>query len=108
MDPEVGALAPMFSLGAGEVAALTLSRRRPSLIFLTDDMAARLAAVQLGVRAHGTLGVLLRSVRRGDIPKQEMMALLRSLPGRSSLYLRNDLLEEVVRELDGWRPDDGQ
>ena len=54
----------MFSLDAGEVAALKILSKEPDLIFLTDDAAARLVATRLGFRVHGTIGVLIRAIRK--------------------------------------------
>ena len=65
-------LVQALSLDAGEQAALALMRLHPEAILLTDDAAARLAADQLGMRVHGTIGVLLRSVRGGRRTSEEV------------------------------------
>lgn len=52
------ALVRTFSLDLGEQAALSLTQQYPEAIFLTDDAAARLAATTLGLRVHGTIGIL--------------------------------------------------
>lgn len=66
-DERVAALASVFGLGAGEREALALARLRGCMVF-TDDAAARLAAESLGLRVHGTLGVLIRATRSGVGP----------------------------------------
>ena len=43
----------------------------------TDDTAARLAARNLSIRAHGTLGILLRAIRRGQRSRDELIEVLR-------------------------------
>jgi predicted nucleic acid-binding protein len=58
------ALAKSLSLGYGEQAALTLMQAHPDAILLTDDAAARLAANTLGYQVHGTVGILIRAIRR--------------------------------------------
>lgn len=70
----------------------------PQALFLTDDSAARLVAQQFGYRVHGTIGVLLRSIRRGQRTAASVVALLTDLPMRSSLYIRPSLLKEVIAE----------
>jgi predicted nucleic acid-binding protein len=55
----------MFSLDAGEMEALSILSKAPETVFLTDDAAARLVATQLGFKVHGTIGVLIRAIRRG-------------------------------------------
>lgn len=69
---------------------------RPEALLLTDDAAALIAANSLGYRAHGTLGVLLRSIRRSQRERQDVIAILRSLPKVSSLHIRRSLLEEII------------
>jgi predicted nucleic acid-binding protein len=66
-------LARTFSLAVGEQAALSLMALHPTAFLLTDDSAARLAAKALGYRSYGTLGVLLRSIRRGLHTQQQVI-----------------------------------
>jgi predicted nucleic acid-binding protein len=70
----------------------------PHAFFLTDDCAARLAAQQVGYQVRGTIGILLRSIRRGQRTASEVVTVLENLPSRSSLYLRPSLLKEVIAE----------
>jgi len=85
-----------FSLDAGETEALSIAREDPRAIFLTDDAAARLAAGQLGMRVHGTIGVLLRGIRRGNITPHQVLQALEEIPVKSTLHVRPSLLSEVV------------
>src|SRR5688500_17084180 len=57
-------LAQSFSLAAGEVEALAVMADQPGAILLTDDAAARLAAGELDYEVHGTIGIVLRALRR--------------------------------------------
>lgn len=99
-DAAVETLIKALSLDRGEQAALSFAQSRPSCIFLTDDAAARLAAKTLGVRVHGTLGVLLRAARRGKRSRGDVLELLRTLPSRSSLHIRRSLLVSVIRQVE--------
>lgn len=63
---ELLALAQSFSLAAGEVQALALMAEYPDAILLTDDAAARLAASQLNFEVHGSIGVVVRALRRAQ------------------------------------------
>jgi len=92
-----------FSLDLGEQAALTLAQDDPKSVLLTDDAAARLAAKALGVRSHGTIGILLRAVRRGQRSKVETIELLRQLPQLSTLHIRHQLLLEIIAQLEASR-----
>ena len=94
------ALVRALALDLGEQAALSLMARYPDAILLTDDAAARLAAKGLGYRVHGSIGVLLRAVRRQQRAPLEVLSLLRDLPSRSTLYIRPDLLEEIIARVE--------
>lgn len=94
------ALVKSLSLDLGEQAALTLMGKYPGGILLTDDAAARLAAVTLGYQVHGTIGILIRSIRRQQKPKEEILTILRDLPNLSTLYIRPELLKEIITRVD--------
>lgn len=90
----------LFVLHAGEAQALQLAQELNADLFLTDDTAARLAAGTLKMSAHGTLGVMLRAIRRAQRTPQEIVHVLRSLPDRSSLHLKRELLDEIIRQVE--------
>jgi len=98
--PAFEALARALALDRGEQAALSLCMGRPDSLFLTDDSAARLAARALGVRAQGTIGVLVRSIRRQQRTREQVVDMLRDLPARSTLHIRPGLLAEIIREVE--------
>jgi len=93
-------LAQALALDRGEVEALSLLEIYPRAWFLTDDAAARLVAEQRGCEAHGTIGLLIRSVRRGQRPAHEVLDLLRSLPQKSTLHVRPALLDAIIQQLE--------
>jgi predicted nucleic acid-binding protein len=85
----------IFSLDEGESQALALMENYPEGILLTDDAAARLVAEQMGFRVHGTVGIIVRSIRRGQRQPEEVLNILGEIPSKSTLYIRPSLLEEV-------------
>jgi len=97
--PGLETLSQVLSLHSGEWEALRLILEHPGLL-LTDDTAARLAATSLGIRAHGTIGILIRAIRRNQRTKPQVLALLRSLPASSTLHLKRSLLDTVIREVE--------
>jgi predicted nucleic acid-binding protein len=101
---QVNALARLMGLHAGETEALSLALQHPGCILLSDDSAARLAAKQLGIAVHGTIGILLRAIRRRQRSRMEVIELLRALPERSSLHIEARLLREILSELANMRP----
>ena len=60
-----------LDLGAGELAALALALDHPERVVLLDDGLARRTATAAGLRAMGTLGVLLEVKKAGLIPRIE-------------------------------------
>ena len=84
-----------LSLDTGECEALALMERGPTAIFLTDDSAARMVAERMGYKVHGTIGILLRSIRRKQLAPKEVLGLLDSLPQRCSLFIKPSLLDEI-------------
>jgi predicted nucleic acid-binding protein len=95
-SPKLIVFADTLGLAAGETAALALAEQQRLVVFLTDDSAARLAGEALGFRVHGTIGILLRSIRRGMRSRSEVLDILASIRERSSLHIARNLLAEVV------------
>lgn len=93
-------LVKSLSLDLGEQAALSLMALKPEAIFLTDDAAARLAAVSLGYQVHGSIGILIRAIRRQQKTKSEVLEILRNIPTRSTLFIRPGLLNEIVSHIE--------
>jgi predicted nucleic acid-binding protein len=85
-----------FMLDAGETEALSLMKENPHAIFLTDDASARLVAIQMGFGVHGTIGILVRAIRRGYRKPEEVLRVLSELPQKSTLYIKHSLLEEII------------
>ena len=100
VKPAFQTLVTALSLDLGEQAALSLMETYPQAIFLTDDAAARLAAVTLGYRVHGTIGVLLRAIRREQRSQEEVLTILRILPKQSTLHIRMKLLQDIITRLE--------
>jgi predicted nucleic acid-binding protein len=92
-------LCQIFSLDAGETESLAIMELYPTAIFLTDDAAARLVAEQLKFKVHGTIGVLLRSIRRGQKKPEEVLQILADIPRTSSLFIKSTLLSEIQQKI---------
>jgi len=97
---QVNALMPLYTLHLGEQEALHLCMDYSDSMLLTDDTAARLASKNIGITAHGTLGVLVRAIRRKTRSKAEVLALLRTIPLKTTLHIRASLLAEVIKDVD--------
>lgn len=92
--------ARLFALHPGELQALQIALEHRADMLLTDDTAARLAAKQLALSVHGTLGILLRSIRRGQRTTAQVQEVLQTLPGVSTLHVKQSLLDEILETLE--------
>ena len=99
-DASFQALVRALALDLGEQAALSLMALHPDGMLLTDDAAARLAAKGSGYQVHGSIGILLRAIRRQQRTPFEVLSTLRDLPSRSTLHIRPDLLEEIIAQVE--------
>ena len=86
----------IFSLDSGEIEALAIMEKNPTAVFLTDDASARLVAQQIVFKVHGTIGILIRSIRQGNRKPEEVLSILENIPLKSTLYIKSSLLEEVI------------
>jgi predicted nucleic acid-binding protein len=98
--PALEALAQVLSLHTGEWEALRVALEHRPGLQLTDDTAARLAAGNLGIATHGTIGILVRAIRRHQRTKAEILDVLRTLPAQSTLHLKRSLLDAVIHEVE--------
>lgn len=74
-------------------------KEQAGMIFLTDDAAARLVATRLGFRVHGTIGILIRAIRRDLMNSKEVLNVLNQIPSKSTLYIKPSLLQEVILKI---------
>lgn len=95
----VDTLGMLYTLHGGEYAALCQCLTAPRALLLTDDTAARLAATALAIPAHGTIGVVVRAMRRGQMDKAQTLAVLNQIPQRTSLHVRRGLLADIVQQV---------
>ncbi len=63
------------SLGFGEASSIAVAKAR-SFVFACDDKAARKEAVLFGVRLTGTVGILIKAVRKRIIDRDKANEIL--------------------------------
>jgi len=84
-----------IALDEGEIAALALALERKINDVLIDERPAREAAVRLGLRVSGLLGVLIRARRSGLIGS--VKPLLLRLQNEAEFWLGEKLIGQVVQ-----------
>ena len=100
MSNEITRVARLFALHEGELQSLQIAVEQVGALLLNDDAGARLAASHLAIPVHGTIGILLRSIRRNQRTKNQVLDTLRSLPSASTLHLKQAFLDEIVRAVE--------
>ena len=85
----------VFSLDIGEIEALAVLEKYPNAMFLTEDAAARLVAERMSFKVHGTIGLLVRSIRRSQRKPLDVLKILSDISNKSTLYLKTSLLEDA-------------
>ncbi len=88
-----------FSLDAGEIEALAIIEKNPDAMFLTDDACARLVADRMGFKVHGTIGIIVRAIRREFMQPEQVLRILAEIPSKSSLHIRPSLLEKIIGKI---------
>lgn len=86
-------------LHVSERACLALCTRGGINTLLTDDLAVRDAAKQLGVQPVGSLGVIIRAFHMHNIERVEAETLLRRLQMTSSLFVTDAIVELAIERL---------
>lgn len=100
VDVSLATLSQALSLDQGEAEALALMAFHRDAIFLTDDAAARLAAEESGYKVHGTIGLLVRAVRKGHRAPDDVLSILGHIHENSTLYIRQSLVSDVIKRLE--------
>ena len=91
------ALASNTALDPGETAALALALERGIADVLIDESSGRAAALALGLRVSGLIGVLIEGKRRNLVPA--LRPLLDRLVTGARFWLADRLRERVVRSV---------
>ncbi len=86
------------SLDPGEVAAMSLALERGIRDVLMDERAGRAAALALGLRPSGLLGVLVQAKQNGWIPR--VSPLIDALENGARFRVSADLRERILRLAD--------
>ena len=81
-----------------QTVILAIMAKNPQALFLTAA-AARLVAEQMRFNVHGTIGIVVRSLRRRQGKPEEVIQILSNIPAKSTLYIRHTLLKDIVGEV---------
>jgi uncharacterized protein len=83
-------------LDRGEAETLALAMELKAALVLLDEKEGRHAAIRLGLRSLGTLGVLLQAKRHGEII--EVRPLLDDLREQAGFFVSDNLYWQVLEQ----------
>lgn len=84
------------SLGIGEAASIAIARHR-GFIFACDDRAARKEAALCGVRLTGTVGILIKAVRVGEIDLRKANSILKEMVSHGFYAPVERITKDIVK-----------
>jgi len=102
IQSKIGMLSSIYSLDYGEITALSIALKfynDKEIIFVSDDSAARIASDNLNIKSVGTIGLIIKSVTRQILKPEEALSIFNSIPEKSSLYIKQNLLNQIVQRL---------
>ncbi|MEK6975458.1 MAG: hypothetical protein AABY18_03850 [Candidatus Thermoplasmatota archaeon] len=85
---------PVRRLSGADRLVLAFADARDAPV-LTDDLDVRDAARALGIRAIGSIGIILRAITTRLLPRAEGLAALDALLEDSSMYVTRALIEQA-------------
>jgi len=88
-----------FSLQRGETDCIHLAFDLRPCTFLTDDLAARIAAEKLSIEVHGTVGIIAYAFRQRWLSLNQAEEALNRLYCQSSLFITYAIIENAILRL---------
>lgn len=89
----------MRHLQAGECEALCLCWQIDVKTLLTDDLAVRHKAQELGIVSVGSLGVVVGAYHKGEVTLDQAEQYLQALYSVSSLFVTQTIVELAIEKL---------
>lgn len=86
-------------LHAGELAALFLCRSLSIATLLTDDLAVRHQAKNLGITPAGSLGIVVRAYHLEYISRESAVSSIQALQNVSSLFVTPAIVTLAIEQL---------
>lgn len=90
---------PPVMLDPGETEVLAWAQTFASALVLLDDEEARVEARRLKLEVCGTLGVFVRSFRKGLLSLEQTELSIRELGARPDIWIGSKLCERVLASL---------
>ena len=89
-----------YHIDLGEAQAIGLAKQEKIKYFFTDDWDARELADALELKAHGTLGLVVRAYRISRLNKAEAVDIIEELYHGSSLFITSRIVKKAKERMD--------
>ena len=89
-----------YHIDLGEAQAIALAKQEDTKYFFTDDWEAREVSEALGLKAHGTLGIVIRAYRESVLDKSEAEDTVEELYQNSSLFITSRIVKKAKSKVD--------
>jgi len=88
-----------FKLDDTEASVISLCEKLKVQLFLTDDLDAREAGMELGLDVHGSVGIIVKAYRLGLITFKDAEKGINDLYDESSLFVTKGIVIKAIRKL---------
>lgn len=88
-----------YNLDLGELQAIFLCQKLGQKLFLTDDLDAREAALEIGMEPHGSVGVIVLAYKKGYIDLKNAEKAMHDLYEISNLFITESVIDFGIAEL---------
>ncbi|MBU0502175.1 MAG: hypothetical protein ABIH69_05770 [bacterium] len=88
-----------YNLDLGELQAISLCQKLDKKLFLTDDLDAREASLEVGLEPHGSVGIIVLAYRRKHINLESAEKAMYDLYEVSNLFITKSIIDIGISEL---------
>jgi len=85
-------------IDAGEIEVILLAQQESVDHVLIDNLHARKAARQAGLRVKGTVGLLLEAFRKGHLTLREFELLIQTIKAQPDLWISEQLCDRALAQ----------
>ncbi len=97
--PKIEEVIRNFKLHFGERDTLYIANKLCPCIVLTDDLDARNACENLGIKVHGSIGIIAYAFHNKWLSRKKAEESLIQLYRKSSLFVTFAIIEKAIKEL---------
>ncbi len=89
-----------YHIDLGEAEAIALIKQKDLRYLFTDDWYAREVAEELGIKVHGSLGIVMRAHKQRILDRSNALMIIDRLSEESSLFITPRIVEKAKIEIE--------